>query len=289
MPKEGVYKKEHSDIISFENIENVVKACVLLGIDKFRITGGEPLVRKGIVALVEKLANIKGVKELAITTNGILLNKYAQQLKQAGLTRLNISLDTLDDNKYSFITRGGKLSDVLMGIEAASFFPIKINVVLMKGFNDDEILNFANLTLEKPIDVRFIELMPIGTNKNDLPYEFMSCDEAKQKLPKLTPEVKDDSVASYYKLQNGIGKIGFISPLSNSFCSECNKIRLTADGKLKACLHSNDEVDIKSILKTNDVELIKQTLEQVIFNKPKKHLLLEGAKPINREMNRIGG
>ncbi len=295
MPEEGVCKKPHEKIISFEEIENVVKAAALLGINKFRLTGGEPLVRKGIVSLVEKLSAIDGVTELVMTTNGVLLEKLALPLKKAGLQRINISLDTFSSKKYAEITRGGKLDNVFAGIEAAisaGLTPIRINVVAMKGFNDDEFASFAKLTLNKPIDVRFIELMPIGSDKTDVPYSYISMQEITEELStvgKLEPLDDKTGVAKYFKLQNSLGRIGFISPMSNHFCGDCNKVRLTADGKLKPCLHSDNEIDINEALKTKDIDIIKRTIESVILGKPEKHLLLNGASPIKREMNRIGG
>lgn len=292
MPETGVENLGHDKILSFEDIERIVRVAVSLGIHKFRLTGGEPLVRKGIVALVEKLANIDGVFDLAMTTNGSLLKAYASDLKKAGLKRLNISMDTFFEEKYKNITRGGDINDVMDGLDAAvnaGFGTIRFNAVIIRGFNDDEILNFAQLTLNEAFDVRFIELMPIGHAKNNLRNGYVPNSEIKDKLPGLVPVKSEDSVAQYFKYPDGIGRIGFISPMSNHFCGSCNKIRLTADGKLKPCLHTNEELDLNSVLKTGDDEALKKAIREAILNKSEKHYLNDGAEPIDRNMNKIGG
>ena len=292
MPKSGVENLGHDKILSFESIERIVRAAVSLGIHKFRLTGGEPLVRKGIVGLVEKLAKIEGVYDLAMTTNGALLKDYAADLKKAGLSRLNISMDTFYEEKYREITRGGDINEVMDGLDAAvaaGFTRIRFNAVIMRGFNDDEILSFAQLTLNEAFDVRFIELMPIGHAENDWRYGYVPNSEIMNRLPGLVPVSSKDSVAQYYKYPDAIGRIGFISPMSDHFCGSCNKIRLTADGKLKPCLHTNEELDLSPILKTGDDEALKDAISKAIFNKDEKHHLTEGAEPIDRDMNKIGG
>ena len=292
MPAEGIEDLGHENILSFESIERIVRASTELGITKFRLTGGEPLVRSGIVDLVEILAKIKGVEELAMTTNGIMLDKYAESLKKAGLDRVNISLDTMDSIKYAEITRGGDLNRVTAGINAAikaGLSPVKINVVAIAGFNDDEIFDFVQLTLNHPIDIRFIELMPIGHTELDSSYKFMSSKDIKNRLPNIIHIEDYSGVADNYKYPDALGKIGFISPMSNNFCGICNKIRLTSDGKLKPCLHSNQEIDLNQILKTNDNENLKSVIKTAIFNKEERHQLNDGAKPIERDMYKIGG
>ena len=292
MPPDGVVKRKQGHSISFEAIERAVQAAVGLGIAKIRLTGGEPLVRKGIVSLVEKLASIEGVEDLAMTTNGLLLGTYAKELKEAGLTRVNISLDTFSPEKFANITRGGDISQVMQGIEAAlscGFHPLKINTVVMKGFNEDELLDFAKLTMEYPIDVRFIEYMPIGCASEEMPYGFVPKQEMKKKMEGLIPAFEKGSVAQYYRFAEGKGKVGFISAMSDHFCAQCNKIRLTSDGKLKPCLHSNLEIDMMDVLNHGTAEQIQRTLEWGIMNKIEKHELNHGASPIKRGMNRIGG
>jgi len=293
MPEEGVCKKEHEDILSLEEIYQVVKACAELGIKKVRITGGEPLVRKGLTGLIEKVASLEGIREVALTTNGILLPQYAKELKAAGLDRVNISLDTMNEEKYSYITRMGSLGDVKSGIDAAveaGLEPIKLNTVLIGGFNDDEIEDLVRLTMDRPIDVRFIELMPIGQAAHWAKKHFISNKEVLQKVSGLQPVQSDDisSPAKYYQLPGAVGRVGLINPISHAFCGNCNRIRLTADGKLKPCLHTETEIDMKELLRSqqNLTEVIKES----ILQKPMQHNLnCHDNKPIERDMYRIGG
>lgn len=292
MPEEGINSIGHENILTFENIGRIVRAAAGLGIEKYRITGGEPLARKGIVGLIDNLSKIEGVKELAMTTNGILLADKAEALKKAGLHRVNVSLDSLNPTKYKRITRGGHLDEAIAGINAAvkaGLTPIKLNVVVMKGFNDDEIMDFVQLTYQHPYQIRFIELMPIGLATEGNEYGFISNEEVKQKLPMLTPVEGKNGVAEVFKYPGAVGTIGFISALSSHFCGACNKIRLTSDGKLKTCLHSNQEIDLDEALKQEDDELLKKVLERSILKKEAKHHLNDGAGPISRDMNKIGG
>ncbi|MDD4681464.1 MAG: GTP 3',8-cyclase MoaA [Clostridia bacterium] len=292
MPEEGIEKLGHDDILSFNSIKRIVEAATGLGITKYRITGGEPLVRKGIVNLVEDLAKIDGLQELAMTTNGIMLFKHAEALKEAGLDRVNISIDSLKHDKYKEITRGGNLDDVFEGIKVAlkvGLTPVKLNVVVIKDFNDDEILDFAQLSISYPLDIRFIELMPIGSISKAQKSRYLSNDEIKKALTGLIPLEKQDGVADLYHFPNAKGRVGFISPMSHKFCSSCNKIRLTADGKIKPCLHTNQEIDLNQVLKTNDDELLMETIKAAIYDKTEKHHLNDGKRSVNRGMNQIGG
>jgi cyclic pyranopterin phosphate synthase len=294
MPEEGICKKEHRDILTLEEIFEVIKSSVDLGINKVRITGGEPLARKGVVELIDQISHLEKVKDIAITTNGILLKQYAEALKTAGLKRVNISLDTMDEEKYKQITRGGRLKDVLEGIEEAkkmNFFPIKLNVVVINGFNDEEAVDFAKLTLSENIDVRFIELMPIGQASKWAKRKFISNEVIKERIQGLMPIDHEDksSPAKYYKLPGAQGKIGFINPISSHFCKECNRIRLTADGKIKPCLHSDQEIDVKSVLRENK-EKLTEVIKNAIMAKPEHHTLNEkNNQAIKRDMVRIGG
>jgi cyclic pyranopterin phosphate synthase len=293
MPEQGVCKKEHGEILTLEEIYEVVKSCSELGISKVRITGGEPLIRKGLTGLIEKISKLRGIEELAMTTNGILLPQYAAELKAAGLHRVNISLDTMNAEKYSYITRGGDLGDVMSGIEAAEkvgLQPVKLNTVLIGGFNDDEIENFVNLTQDRAIDVRFIELMPIGQAGNWAKKHFISNTEILNRMKDLIPVKSKDpsSPASYYKLLGAKGKVGLINPISHAFCGNCNRIRLTADGKLKPCLHTEVEIDIKEVLKKG--RSMGDIIKESILHKPAQHNLNSNTnKPIERDMYRIGG
>lgn len=293
IPEEGVVKKCHSDILSVEEIEEIVKVSSELGVKKIRLTGGEPLVRKGIVELVRKISSVPGINEVALTTNGILLKKYAKPLKEAGLKRVNISIDTLQKKKYEYITKGGNLQDVLDGIKAAKeagLYPLKFNVVLIKGFNDDEIESFVNLTLENEVDIRFIELMPIGENGDWAQSHFIPNTIVLDKNPDLIPVASKDksAPARHYKLPGAKGRVGLINPISSHFCSSCNRIRLTADGKIKPCLHSNEEIDIRSTLR-QDGDILP-IITKAIKVKPKQHHMNEeDYTPIDREMVQIGG
>lgn len=291
MPEKGINKLPNQEILKLEEIQNITECFVEKGIDKVRITGGEPLVRKGILKLVEGIGNLDKVKDFAITTNGILLKQYSSDLKNAGLNRVNISLDTLEEKKYTQITKCGQLKEVLKGIEAAKkvgLTPIKLNVVLIKGFNLEEIESFVNLTKYEDIDVRFIELMPIGAVKYWSISKYCSNDLVLKKVPQLI-EVEGMDISSparYYKLPGGRGRVGLINPISCKFCNNCNRLRLTADGKIKACLHSNEEFDLKTPLREG--KAIEGLIDNIIKNKPKEHEL-EAGNYINRDMTAIGG
>lgn len=285
---EGVCQKRHEDILSFEEITEIVTAAVQLGICKVRITGGEPLVRRGCVDLCRMIAEIPGIKEVDMTTNGTLLNRYAKELKMAGLRRVNVSLDTMQAEKYSVITGGGALQDVLAGLNTAfdaGLTPIKINTVLIGGFNDDEIIDFVRLTQNIPIELRFIELMPMGGAFGKEAY--LPGDVVLEKVPELQALPEQGGVARLYQLPDSQGKVGIISPLSRHFCKTCNRLRLTSEGSLKPCLHSNQEIWVRG---KHGQELL-DTLQQAIFNKPKMHGTLdaEHMSEAGRSMNTIGG
>ncbi|SHK19117.1 GTP 3',8-cyclase MoaA [Tepidibacter formicigenes] len=291
MPKNGISKIDHNEVLRLEEIEKITKVFVDLGINKIRITGGEPLVRRGVLNLIEKIGKIDKVKDFALTTNGLLLKKYAKDLKNAGLNRVNISLDTLNEEKYREITRGGNLKDLIKGIKEAKkvgLTPIKLNTVLIGGFNENEIYDFVNLTKNEEIDVRFIELMPIGEAKGWSLDKFIPNSRVLECIKDLKEIKRDDisSPANYYKLSNGKGKVGFINPISCKFCDNCNRVRLTCDGKLKLCLHSNEEIDLKTPLRNG--EDLKEIIINSINKKPKSHHLEDG-EYIKRNMVAIGG
>ncbi|MCT8976730.1 GTP 3',8-cyclase MoaA [Clostridium sp. CX1] len=292
MPEEGIDKKAHEDILRFEEILKIVKAASILGIKKIRYTGGEPLILRNIGWLIKETSKIPGIEDIAITTNGILLEDIAEDLKEAGLTRVNISLDTLKEDKYTAITRGGDINKVLRAIQkciSIGLTPVKINTVLIKGTNDDEISDFINLTRELPVEVRFIELMPIGQGEKLYEDGFMSSGEVLAKFPELIPlESNKVSTASLYKLKEAKGKVGFISPLSCKFCSQCNRIRLTSAATIKPCLHSAKELSLKSFL-DNEV-LLTSVLKESIYSKPSQHNLeCDKKSGSERAMYQIGG
>jgi cyclic pyranopterin phosphate synthase len=302
MPPQGVAKRAHGEILRYEEIETVVRAAAALGITKVRLTGGEPLVRPGIVDLVRMLACVEGIDDLAMTTNAILLNDYAKELAQAGLRRVNISLDTLRPERFERITRCGRLEDVLAGMEAArqaGLTPIKINTVVMRGMNDDEVVDFARRTLELGWHVRFIELMPIGnslTVEDDWRERVVTAREIQKQIEATLGALEPAKVlpgggpARYYRLPEAKGTLGFITPISEHFCHQCNRLRLTADGHLRPCLLSEYEIDLRTPLRNGaGEEQIKMLILQSIASKPLQHHLDESHVPKGRMMSQIGG
>ena len=290
MPEEGVCKKNHEDMLTEDEIIQAVEAAAALGIRKIRITGGEPLVKKNIVSICRRTAAVEGINEVCLTTNGILLPQLAKDLKSAGVKRINLSLDTLDPEKYTHITRIGKLENFQAGLEAAfeaGFEKIKVNAVLIGGFNEDEIIPLANLTKEYPLDMRFIELMPILNSDEFGETAYVPYSRVLEKLPEAVPVEPDGGVAKLYRLPNAKGNIGLISPINAHFCGECNRLRLTQDGKLKPCLHAADEYSIKGL----DFDGMKAVMQQAIWNKPAWHGDLDAINrsKAGRNMNEIGG
>jgi cyclic pyranopterin phosphate synthase len=294
MPEEGVCKMDHRDVLRYEEIIRIVRQGAELGISRIRLTGGEPLVRSDIQDLIKGIKNIEGIEDVSLTTNGLLLKDMAGSLKKAGLDRVNISLDSLSPDKYREITRGGDINKVFQGINACmeeGIKPIKINVVLMKGVNDDEIEEFARLTRILPVGVRFIEVMPIGHASEFFQAYYISNDSVMERLPGLIPAAKGrgSGPAVNYRLPGALGTVGFIGALSHNFCDRCNRIRLTADGKIKPCLHSDLEVDLKPSLRQGKGELI-DVLGYAIALKPRRHSMddLNRANG-DRDMYQIGG
>lgn len=345
MPEEGVTALDHKDILRLEEVEDIVKIAAQRGIKHLRLTGGEPLVRKGIVGLIHRLKQIEGIESIALTTNGILLPSMAKELKKAGLDRVNISLDSLDETQYHAITRRGKLADALAGIEAAlnyGFDPVKINVVAVRHLQQD-FAAFTRMTLDKPLHVRFIEFMPIGTiegelpaavpapfkkfeneklndlskpsslpnqKKNGIPWsgdDVISVEEIRKSINKslekegfgaLVPlgTTMDNPLkekrptgwgpATYFKIKGAQGTVGFISAMSNHFCASCNRLRLTADGKLRPCLFSDNELDIRSVIRKGPENDIQDVFDEALHIKPKEHYHQQGTK---RTMSQVGG
>ena len=302
-PKEGISLIGHDDILRYEEISRIVSIAVKMGLIKVRVTGGEPLVRRGCIDFLGVLRNIEGLKDISLTTNGILLEEFAERIFNTGIHRLNISLDSLNHAKYTYITDGGNLDNVLRGIaraEEVGFFPIKINTVAIKNFNDDEVLAFAQLAKDKPFQVRFIELMPIGHSKLDYGDDFLPMEQIMEKIrsryelePLNDKKNKSDGPAKIYKIKGGRGEIGFINPVSNHFCSTCNRLRLTADGKLRVCLMKEEEVDLKKPLRDNCSDMdLEKLIHQAILLKPRHHDLAcvdNKLKKCHRNMSAIGG
>ncbi len=295
MPAEGINLFSHKDILSYEEIYRIATAAAELGIKKVRITGGEPLVRIGLSGLLRMLAQIDTIDDIALTTNGTLLSQYADELKAAGLRRVNISLDTLKPDKFRLITRGGNLDDVLAGIGAAGaagLNPIKINVVVMAGINDDELLDLARKTIDEGWHVRFIERMPF--NREMASSTFVSVNEIREHLAvlgELEPcTFKGNGPARYYRLPRSKGTIGFITPISEHFCFQCNRLRLTADGKLRPCLLSEREIDLRQPLRQGvSEEGLKKLIKKAVESKPKQHKLAQGCVPQDRPFSQVGG
>ncbi len=306
MPEGGVPGLSHEAILRYEEILRIVRVAAKKGIRKVRLTGGEPLVRKDVVSLIKEIAAIPGIDDLSLTTNGILLGKMAEGLYDAGLRRINISLDSLNPVRFGELTRGGDLRAVLDGIrraEETGFDPIKINVVAIKGINDNEIREFARLTLTRPYHVRFIEFMPTGGIATWDGGRIITADEIMDKISALgrLSAVNQDSQggqkakaggpAKLYKLPDAMGILGFISALSNHFCGSCNRLRLTADGKLRPCLFSETEIDIKAPLRSGcgDAEL-SRLISLALAVKPEGHSIAGGIKDkYRRSMSKIGG
>ena len=290
MPEDGVCKKRHEDMLTQEEMVMAIRAAAALGIRKLRITGGEPLVKGNIVELCREAASVDGIEEICLTTNGTLLPRLAVSLREAGVNRLNISLDTLNAEKFHYITRIGNIGDALRGIEAAldaGFDKVKINSVLIGGFNDDEIPALAELTCRYPVDVRFIELMPMYDSGDFGPEAFIPYTVVTDRLPALSPVPADGGVAKLFRLPDAKGNIGLISPVSAHFCADCNRIRITADGKIKPCLHSSDEISIKG----QNYDDMLETIRNAILSKPQWHGELSYSERSHaaRNMNQIGG
>lgn len=290
MPEEGVCMKRHEEMLTEDEMIQAVEAAAALGLWKLRVTGGEPLVKKNILSICRRAAAVEGIREVCLTTNGTLLPRLAQPLREAGVDRLNISLDTLNAEKYAYITRRGSLDDALRGIEAAfdaGFEKIKINAVLIGGFNDDEIVDLAALTMRYPVDMRFIELMPMTDSEEFGPQAYVPGEAVLAALPEAEPAGSDGGVAALYKLPGAQGNIGLISAVSQHFCGSCNRIRLTADGKLKPCLHSAQEYNIKGL----PYDEVLKTMQLAIQAKPACHVPLSAQEhsEAGRSMNQIGG
>ena len=286
MPESGVKSLCHSDILSIEEIVEIVKVASKNGIKKIRLTGGEPLVRRGFINLCKQISEINEIEDIAITTNGVLLKEMADELFENKVRRINFSLDTLIKEKYNDITRRNDFDKTMESLFYAikKGFKVKINVVLIGGFNDDEIQDFVNLANDYDLEVRFIELMQIGETANWSKDKFVSNKIVLEKVPELEFDGVS-GVAKIYKIKGQKGRIGLISPISCSFCEDCNRIRLTSDGKLKPCLHSRDEINLKGL----SGEELEEVFKRGIYEKPEKHHLEDGKSESARDMNKIGG
>jgi len=298
MPQGGIKPLDHSSILKYEEIIRIARVAAGLGVKKIRITGGEPLIRRNLAYLVSSLAGIKGIEDLSLTTNGLLLEDMAGPLADAGLRRVNISLDSLRPDRYREITRGGDLKKALAGIEAAEragLHPVKINMVPIKGCNEDEIEDFARLTLNGPLHVRFIEFMPIGATEYWNEEKYISTEEIKKRVDLIAPlmpvKFRRNGPARYFRFEGAPGVIGFISALTHHFCGSCNRLRLTSDGKLRPCLFSETEIDLKSAIRcgASDQE-IERLLRLAVEIKPDGHSLSQEKSFSHlKPMSKIGG
>lgn len=288
----------HDDILHYEEVLRIVKVGVGHGIRKVRITGGEPLVRKGVCGFLAEINRIEGIEDISLTTNGVLLKEYIDEIKEAGVKRINISLDSLDRDNFLKITGRDNFEKVWEGIHLAvekGFDPVKINMVVIKGLNDHEILNFAELSIHHPFHIRFIEYMPIGEAHVDKTQQLLT-PETKKIVGSLGELVsvesgKNDGPAFRYKFKNGRGELGFISPISRHFCSRCNRLRLTANGMLRSCLLSDDQVDLKTHLRNGctDEKISELFLESINHKQRKHHLEITEKQAVSTQMNAIGG
>jgi len=299
MPEEGIPLIPHESLLTYEEILRIVRLFAMEGISKVRITGGEPLVRKGMVSLVAQLAQIKGINDLSLTTNGVLLKELAADLKRAGLKRVNISLDSLRRDRFCQITRRDDYERVWEGIvEALSvgLSPIKINMVAIQGLNDDEIESFARLTLHLPLTVRYIEYMPSGNGEEWREGNVLTIPQIKgrlEKMGRLNPiqENQKDGPALRFQFEGAVGEIGLIGAVSTHFCADCNRLRLTPDGKIRTCLFSDEEIDLREILRKEGTDRdLKEKLYAALQTKPERHLInTHRFKKCQRNMSAIGG
>ncbi|MEW6108000.1 MAG: GTP 3',8-cyclase MoaA [Nitrospirota bacterium] len=310
MPSSGIPTFAHKDILTYEEIIRIVGIAAGLGVHKVRITGGEPLSRKNISFLISSIKKINGIEDLSMTTNGVLLEKYSKEISDAGLDRINVSIDSFKPQRYKEITRGGDLNSVLRGLdiaEKAGLNPIKINMVPIRGVNDDEIIDFAKLTVGTEYHVRFIEFMPSGFTDFWSPRKYITTDEIKNLIEKnlspITPvRVRKNGPSKYFRIKGAKGVIGFISALTHHFCEDCNRIRLTSDGKIRPCLFSETEIDLLSSIRRGSTDSeIERLMRFSVEVKPKGHDICNGPNGIaphpslldprifKRPMSKIGG
>lgn len=287
MPEAGIEKRPHGDTLSVEELAEIAAAAVRCGVKKIRLTGGEPLVRRGILDICRSLRALSGLEELCLTTNGSLLPELAQPLREAGVDRLNISLDTLRPDRFASMTRRGSLADVWQGIaaaEMAGFTGLKFDTVLIGGFNDDEICDFVDLSRTHDWELRFIELMPMGECAHWDKGCFLPGNAVLERCPTLEP-LPSHGVARRFRLPDARGTVGLISPVSHDFCGECRRIRVTADGKLKGCLHSAEELSLRGLHGSE----LEDAIRRGILQKPQRHHLDLRPSDTPRNMNQIGG
>jgi GTP 3',8-cyclase len=301
MPAEGLSWHKKAELLSYEEIERVARIAVKIGIEQIRLTGGEPLVRRDVSVLIRLLRNIGELRSLSLTTNGLLLKQQAKVLAEAGLTRINVSLDSLVREKFAHMTRRDQLDRVLEGLAELEHYPsicpIKVNAVAMRGFSEEEVLDFACLARREAYIVRWIEFMPLDADQIWRREDILTGKEIKQIIESeygpLQPVANTNpaETARRYTFSDGIGEVGFINPVSEPFCSSCDRIRLTADGQLRTCLFATQETDLRSVIRSGaDDETVAHTLRQAVWRKELKHYIGDKQfKRIGRSMSMIGG
>ena len=298
MPEDMTFRP-NAELMQDDEILTLTRLFATLGFDKIRLTGGEPTVRTNVVEIVRSIAEVEGIRSVSMTTNGLLLAKLAQPLADAGLERVNISIDTLDPEKFKRLTRWGKVEEVLAGIhaaEAAGLTPVKLNAVIVTGYNESDVVELAGMTIEHPWQVRFIEMMPFAGATEFQITQMVTAEQMKERinaeLGKLSPVNggRLDGEARLFHLPNAKGDVGFISSVSSPFCSSCTRARLTADGILRMCLLREKEVDLLTPLRAGaSIDELRELILETIWDKPWGHGLAEGAIPLNRIMSEIGG
>lgn len=298
MPSEGLKLTAHKEILQYEEIVRIVSVAAMLGVKKIRITGGEPLIRENLSFLIASIHHINGIDDISLTTNGLLLKMHIRQLAAAGLNRINVSLDSLTADKYREITRGGDINTVFEGIYLAQqegVSPVKLNMVPIRGLNDNEIESFAELTVKTPFHVRFIEFMPIGAGTVWSEDKYISTGEIKRRVSAIAPlipvKLRRSGPARYYRFENAPGVVGFISPITHHFCESCNRLRLTSDGKLRPCLFSETEIDLKSAMRSGSSDKeIERLIRLSVEVKPQGHTIgHERSFAHLKPMSKIGG
>jgi len=302
MPAEGLEWLKRDQILSFEEIERLTRLLVKMGVEQVRITGGEPLVRKDITKLIARLHQIEGLRSLSLTTNGVLLKELAKPLAEAGLSRINVSLDSLMRDKFQELTRRDAIAKVLEGLEELEKYPqigpIKINAVAMRGFTEEEAAAFANLARRKPYVIRFIEFMPLDADQIWERDQLVTGDELRaiieREVMPLEPVAREDpaDTATRYRFADGVGEMGFINPVSQPFCAACDRIRVTAEGGLRTCLFAHVETDLKTVMRSSSSdEVLEETIRRAVWKKEMKHHINDGLafKRTKKSMSQIGG